>query len=206
MKYKLIQFILQELKNNPEDLERFDELLKIHNHKYNFSLIEQTKQYNNIEFIRTALSRKDGKAVLSGLEREIKIDAKSEFHFFELTDYRINVSGEAIDGVRLITSKTHILYEAFDKPLRNGSTLQKALEACEKYFEEEEEVIILKIWPNKRKLNCSKKISNMFKPKNYKTDGDIISYENITLNNRMSDMNYESLKATQTLEHYTKPS
>lgn len=167
MNYKLIQFILQQLKNNPEDRERFNKILRQKLSMWfsgqllidkpsasSYTLDELNYGYQE-SFIRTALSRtKDGKAVLSALEDKYKVarmkvtENGSQYEDYiwltpiELKEKRGSYHIPPNSEARLILD---LLYQAFDTLLRNGSTLKEALEACEKYFEEEEGVIRLKI-------------------------------------------------------------
>lgn len=135
MNYKLIQFILQELKNSPEDRERFN--------KISFFECKYILRIDAVEFggmiltdnpvklqyiIRTALSRVDGKAVLSAFNQEHEIIAIPDG-----------------DGGFYSYSADKGLYEIINSTLFMGGTLQEALEACEDYFEEVEGIITLKI-------------------------------------------------------------
>ena len=61
----------------------------------------------------------------------------------DLDEYLTNLS-ETID-IYYPKTKSELIYQTFDQILRNGGTLQQALEACNQYFEEVDGKIKLKI-------------------------------------------------------------
>lgn len=94
-------------------------------------------------FIRTALSRINGEAVLGALEREYTDYADTEQQCFEITNLRID--GDIQSSIEIKQSITNKLYQAFDTPFRNGEGLEKALTALDQYFREEGGIIKLNV-------------------------------------------------------------
>jgi hypothetical protein len=148
--YKSIKFILQELGNNPEDRERFNSLAKPLGfyataqgvYGLNGHLIRnwaKQKPTLLVHFIRTALSRVDGKAVLGALDRETCMVEGVEIE--ELIDE----NGPYPNEIPRYYTADHYIYQAFDQPLRNGEGWGKALEALDQYFVEEGDIVKLNV-------------------------------------------------------------
>jgi hypothetical protein len=135
---KPIQFLLHQLANNEQDRERFNLISKEFRFAqekealggfewFNSSFVtyfgERIGIYTEVGllpdllkscFIRTCLSRVNGKAVLGVLEGKYE---EAVLRVFE----------GKYEDTQIIMNKTELLYLAFDHPLRNGKTLDEAI-------------------------------------------------------------------------------
>jgi hypothetical protein len=170
---KAIKFILQELKNNREDRDRFNKAtfelyvednVMFWNPLFGNSGIDNLHDQQIINLIRTALSRIDGKAVLSALDDvqkelyqnpEVEEALNSSFAHHVPTVIRLAYARldciadklyQAFDTPLRSGEGDCIadkLYQAFDTPLQSGEGLEKALKALDQYFVEEGEIVKL---------------------------------------------------------------
>jgi len=142
-KYKSVQWILEQLKNK-EDLDTFElfmgkEVYKLimcktiqvpaFDKNYGIEVFNGLYSFEQEKTIRTALSRIEGKAVLSALD---KINPKSLLDLDKKGD-GILKPANYIRGIKLPKDKTvsEFLYEIFDNQLRNGESLDQALTALD---------------------------------------------------------------------------
>lgn len=146
--HKSVKWILEQLTNNKEDRKRFNSnifgleceevegrayfrhrpLKNVFNDDWNrFDLIMQ------VQIIRTALSRMDNKAILSGLEGDNPL-------YLENVKARCKMMKEGdLDGFNFLRGLmtlqprtiSEFLYESFDEPLREGKSLGEARTALD---------------------------------------------------------------------------